>query len=172
MVGQGVGNGGSGGGDHDAVERGGGGITLAAVAYQTGDVGAAEPLEALLGAGGEFRDLLDGVHMAGEARKDGGLVARAGAHLEDGFVPGQFQRLGHDRHHVRLRDGLPGADGQGLILVGLGHVLGEHEFFPGDFPEGVEHAGIADVAAAQLPLDHLGALGGQLGLRRVHQFGL
>ena len=130
------------------MEGGGGGIALAAVAYQTGDVGAAEPLEALLSAGGVFRDLLDGVHVAGEARKDGGLVAGAGAHLEDGFVPGQFQRLGHDRHHVRLRDGLPGADGQGLVLVGLARMLGRHEFFPRDFPEGVEHAGVADVAAA------------------------
>ena len=167
-----MGNGGGSGGDHDGAERGGRGIALAAVAYQTGDVGAAEPLEALPGAGGEFREFLDGVHVADEARKDGGLVAGAGAHFEDGFVPGQFQRLGHNRHHIRLRDGLPGADGQGLILVGFACMLGRHEFFPRDFPEGVEHARVADVAVAQLPLDHLGALGGQLGLRQAHQFGL
>ncbi len=96
------------------------------------------------------------------------MIARAGAHFEHFLVSLQPERFGHSGHDVGLRDGLAFADGEGMVFISLREVLWVHELVSRDFQEGLEHARVADVAAAQLPFHHLGAPLGQVRFSQTH----
>src|SRR5262249_26083276 len=61
---------------------------------------------------------LDAVDVRPEELQHRRLVARAGADLEDPVAGTDLQRLAHQRHDVRMADGLRLTDGQGLVLRG------------------------------------------------------
>lgn len=86
----------------------------------------------------------------GDFRQHRGLIAGAGAHLQD-LVPGLERRpLGHQGHDIRLRNGLAGADGQGMVLIGQGGQKLRHEAVPMNLPHGRQHPDIGDVPALEL----------------------
>ncbi len=103
---------------------------------------------------GKRRDPLDRVHLAGELGEHRGLVAGAGADIEDAFRAVQLELLADSRHHVRLRDRLTLADGQRRVGVRTAVQLRRHEQLARHAFHGAEHALVGDAARAQLPFDH------------------
>src|SRR5207247_1656682 len=99
----------------------------------------------------------------------GRLVAGARADLQHLFLPRQPEQRRHERHDVRLRDRLPLADRQRMVLVGaVGESLLD-EPVPRDAPHGVEHASVGDPAALELLVHHALALARQARLEaRLH----
>ena len=59
------------------------------------------------------------------------LVARAGADLEHLVVRFRARQIGHQRHDVGLRDGLPVADRQAAGSVGISNLVGGNELVAG-----------------------------------------
>ncbi len=111
-------------------------------------------VEQLARAVGERRDPLDRVHLARELGEHRGLVAGAGADIEDAFSAVQLELLADARHHVRLRDRLTLADGQRRVGVRTAVQLGRHEQLARNAFHGGEHALVDDAARAQLSFDH------------------
>lgn len=184
---EGRGDFGGGGGDEDAVEGWGAvgvfpevvGPAAGAVAGEVGDVGVAHVEEAAVGGGGEGRDAFDGEDVSGgtdEVCEDGGLVAGAGAELEDAVAGLGGEFLGHDGDNVGLGDGLSVGGGEGFVGISfVGEFVGDEEV-AGDFVHGVEDGAEDDSAAAEVELEHVLAggvvrIGGghvDLGERVVH----
>ena len=79
--------------------------------------------EARSRSSGERGDPLDRVDLGGELGEDSGLIARAGADVENAFAARQREGLGDPRDHVGLRDRLPLADRQSRVLVRAGPQL-------------------------------------------------
>ena len=67
-------------------------------------------------------------------------------------------RLGHERHHVGLRDRLPLLDRERHVVVGAAAVPREHEFLARNGPHRRKHPGVDDAARHHLAADHLLAL--------------
>ncbi len=119
------------------------------------DVFDAESVESRFGIAGQRRDPFDGEDKTSQSSEHRRLVARSGPDLENPIIRPDLRRLGHGRHHPRLRDGLPFTDVDGHILR-IGRVavrLGDKEI-PRDQPHGVEDPSITDPEALQC-LDHL-----------------
>ena len=74
------------------------------------DVVVAQLAQQFGGGGGQPGHALDGHHVAGQARQDGGGVARSRRppRARDRSACSS-SAVDHERHHVRLRDGLAGA---------------------------------------------------------------
>ena len=75
---------------------------------------------------------LDGEDFATQLRQNRRLIAGTCPDFEHALMTGQVKRLGHEGNHVRLRDGLPGANRQRSIFVSrcaqrLGHGEGDQE---------------------------------------------
>src|SRR5437899_1372073 len=66
----------------------------------------------------------------------------------------QLERLAHQRHHVRLRDRLPLADGQRRVLVGALGQPGLDEEMARHLPHGREHRRVAEAPRLELLGDH------------------
>src|SRR4029434_5866152 len=69
------------------------------------------------------------------------------------------RRLDHHRHDVRLRDGLPFLDGQGLVCVRVIAAPLGYESLPRYRTHGFQHRRVVDPAAGDLRLHHAVALG-------------
>ena len=67
----------------------------------------------------QLRNPFDGVHLADEFRKNRGLIAGAGSHLQNPIVRFRRSALGHHGNHVGLGYGLPLADGKRAVLVSM-----------------------------------------------------
>ena len=156
---------GSGGRNEDCVEGSEGGDAKGAVSrngFYVG-VGVAEPCENLTGARGEGVVALNGVHLHRELSQQGGCVAGASANFENFFVGLKLEGLEHERNDVGLRDGLSIADGERMIFVGLGAVLGGNEFVARNAEHGVENTWVRDSAGSKLVVNHQAAGCGEVG---------
>src|SRR5262249_11667656 len=118
------------------------------------DIVVAELLEESAGALGQPRQALDRADAPRELGEHGRLIARAGADLENLFLAGELEQLGHEAHDVGLRDRLLLADRQGVIAVGAITQCFLDEEMTRDAPHHREHALFGDLAARKLLLDH------------------
>ncbi len=95
-------------------------------------------------------DPLDRVNMLYQMGEDRRLVPWASANLQHVGRIVLHQQLGHPRHHVRLRDGLAVADGQGGIIPGLVRHGLVHEQLARHFRDRRQHAKIANILCNEL----------------------
>jgi hypothetical protein len=87
------------------------------------------------------------------------LIAGARPDLQHARLgAGEGERLAHQGHHVRLRDGLALADRERRVLVGVRQQLGRHEAVPRHAAHGIEDARVAHAACFELPRHHVLAL--------------
>ena len=86
--------------------------------------------------------------VAGELGEDGGLVAGAGADLENPLGSGQGEGLRHQRHDVGLANGLAGTDWQGDIGPGAVAERRWNEAFARNAAERAKDALVMDALAA------------------------
>jgi len=140
--------------DENAFERGRLGPADAAVAVTEMDVSDAERHQSIEGFIEQWLDALHGIDDAGEVGEDGGLVAAAGADLEDALACLHVEALCHQRNHIGLADGLAVADGGCAVGVGLSAGVGGEEKLAGDAADGRKYAWIVDAAFDKLLLDH------------------
>ena len=110
--------------------------------------------------------------------EDSGLVARAGAHLEDDMVRPHAHEVGHQRDDERLRDGLTMADRQRSVGIGVAAQSVGHEFVPRYIAHDFEYlrcnriSAERDTRLLRVGLDrrhHAGARGGEIRLGRRDQ---
>ena len=159
-------------GDDDGVEGGVFGPTEVAVADFGIDGVVAVFLESL---GGDFAECLvdfDGIHVGGEFGEDGGLVAGAGADFKDFGVGGDFQDGGHVGDDEGLGDGLVFFDGQGVVVVGEGLLIGGDEPVAGDAFHDIEDFLVVEAIEVADGGDHLSAFGEAFIRARVRGYGL
>ncbi len=97
---------------------------------------------------------LDGKDLAGDAAQRRRRVARTGSHLEHLVGGLEFEQLDHARDNVRLRDGLPGLDGERRILIGEVCEMLCHEGLARHCAHGRKHQRIADPAPGEMPSHH------------------
>ena len=127
-----------GGGDDDGVERGlflptEIAVTVADAAF--GETGLFQAAERFLI---KRPDDLDGVNVGRDFEENSGLVAAAGADLEDFLAGFDLEQFGHQRDDVRLADRLAVADRQRLIVVGLASQVRFHKLVPRHPAHGLE----------------------------------
>ena len=149
------------GGDDDGVE---GGLFLpaeVAVGVADGDVVVADLAEGGGGAIGQGGDDLDGVDLVDEAGEDGGLVAGAGADLEDFVFFGDTEGCAHEGDDVGLGDSLAVADGQGVVFVGESEEIVGDELVAGDLAHDLDDGRVGDAPGDEAVLDHRGSLGSE-----------
>jgi hypothetical protein len=104
------------------------------------------------------RVALDAPHVRAEAGEQRGVVARAGADVEDPLMALQLEQLEHARHDQRLGDRLAGADRQRHVVPGLGRQRLRDEQLARDLADRLEHALVGDVQAQLLDQPVGGAL--------------
>lgn len=121
------------------------------------EVNIAEALgeEALEGAVQKRLDALDREDLAGQLGEDGGLIAAAGADLEDAVRRAKIEALSHEGDDIGLADGLAVANGGSAVGVGVGFELGREVILAHDHAHGVQHADVGDSPLDELLLDHL-----------------
>ena len=105
---------------------------------------------------------LDGVNLASPAAQNAGLVTRAGADLQHAFVAIQLQQIGHQRDNVGLRNGLPDADRQRAVFIGIRPIFLAQELMAGQAAEGFQHARGKNAAPFDLPAHHAIAEGREI----------
>ena len=99
------------GGHQNPVERGAFGPAPGAVTQTGVDVGETQPLKAHFRFDEEVGEPFHGGDSLCEPRQNRGLIATAGADLEDDIAAARRQHGRHQRDDIRLRDRLPIADG-------------------------------------------------------------
>src|SRR5208282_3630252 len=105
------------------------------------------------------------IHFGTEQRKQSRHVAGTGADLEDAIIGLKSEVFEHRSHDVRLRDGLPLADGQRMIAVGVQPEGLRDKLMPRHSAHGVEHSKVANSALGELRADHFfGLLPRRIGL--------
>jgi len=77
-----------------------------------------KPLQPLFGWFCQFLDHLDGVDLFGNLGQNSRVIPRPCSDLQHPIAWRQFQQFCHVGQDVRLRDGLPIADWQLMIIVG------------------------------------------------------
>src|SRR5437867_2080698 len=114
----------------------------------------AEPLEQCARPLGQAGQPLDRADAPRQLRQHRGLIAGAGADLEDLFLTVQLEELRHEPDDVGLGDGLLFADRQRMVAVRavLQRLLDEE--MARDPAHRGEHALVGDTAARELLLDH------------------
>jgi len=70
------------------------------------------------------------------------LVAGAGADFQNMIAAFKIQTFGHESDDVRLRNGLAFADGQRVVLVGVGTLARRHEAVAGYPLHGLDDGGV------------------------------
>ena len=146
------------------------GVAERAVAAHQPDVGGADRVEVRAGRGqvvggglDQVRVDVDGGHRAGAAdhgRHQRGVVAGAGADLQDALARAQAELLEHDRHHRRLGGRAGGhaigeADRDGVVGVGLVQAERRQEQVAGHRAERPFDHGCADPAGRAQRVDHV-----------------
>src|SRR5680860_677611 len=131
-------------GHQDPVERGpvrkaehiGGGVADAGPRHRVLRQVLAPP-------GHEFRHALHGMHLAGGADQDPEQrsgPAGSGSDVEDPVARFDLEKCEHVRHRGRLAVGLPVADVQCAVLVGVASLVARQEVVATDGVEGLSHA--------------------------------
>jgi len=106
----------------------------------------------------QFGHAFDRVDLGRDRRHYRSRVTGASADLEHALV-GTYLRLGdHQRHDVRLGDGLTGLDRQRRVLVGEFTQRRGHEFLARNPTHRLEREWIGHTARGDLALDHALAL--------------
>ena len=136
-------NGGRGGRDEDGVERRERRRAGLLAGRQHVDMIQAEALERRRGPPAQHIDDLNGDDIAREPGDDGRLVTRSGADLKHAVGGFQRERLGHHPDDQRLRDGLPVADRECPIGVGVAADLLGDELVPWHRSHRRQHARVA-----------------------------
>ena len=85
---------------------------------------------------------------AGKRREHGGLIARACADLEHALLRASSSACGHQRHDIRLADGLAAGDRQRRVLIGLAGMAPRRTARAASFDR-LQHARIGDALPAQ-----------------------
>jgi hypothetical protein len=98
------------------------------------------------------------VDLADELGQDGGLVAGPGPDLEDLLRSIQAERFVHEGDDLGLGNGLPLADGQGLIGVSRASQVLRDEEMTGDFAHGRQDPLVANAPGPDLLVNHSSAL--------------
>ena len=148
------GNAESGGGDKDGVEGSVSGETECTVAGEHVDIGITQRGENGARFGSQGRVAFDGENLRGEFCEKSGDVSGTGADFEDGVGRGELKGFEHDGDNVGLGNGLIVADGERVVLVGLGAEGRGDEFVAGNAKHGVEDARVGDAAGTELRVDH------------------
>ena len=130
----------------------------------TDDIARADAVQNDARAIVQMRDAFDGNDLRGEPRQHRGLVTAAGADFEHALDAAEPRDLARERDHVRLRDGLVGADRKRAVVVGMVAQLGGDEAIARHGAHRREHAGILDAAGLELLGHHFLAR-----LRRIHR---
>src|SRR5438552_762643 len=118
-------------------------------------VAIAEGVEQVAGPERQLGDALEREHAGAELGQHGGLVPRAGSHLEHALIAvRELQRLAHEGHHVRLRDRLARADRQRRVLVRMRLQSRLDEQVAGDAAHRLEDAPVGDTPCRELRRDH------------------
>src|SRR5579872_3446371 len=102
-----------------------------------------------------MRDAFDRDDLRGELRQYRGLVAAAGADFEHALAATKLRGLAGERDHVRLRNGLVGADRKRAVVVSMISKFAGDEAIALDGAHRGEHAGIRDAAGLELLGHHL-----------------
>jgi len=118
-------------GHHDDVERRLFGPSVRAVAQLERAVADADFLQDPARPIIERRDAFNRINLSDERSQDRGLVAGAGAHLQNAVAGARRGDLGHDGDQVGLRDGLLVADRQWAVVVGALGILGRDKRWRG-----------------------------------------
>src|ERR1039457_3003509 len=107
-----------GGGHRDVGVRRGVRPALRSIAADDRDIAAESGArQVLFGLSRQGGDDLDGNDARRQRAQDGGMKTRTAPHVQHGFRASQFEQLGHERDHVRLRDGLAVSDLQRLVPI-------------------------------------------------------
>lgn len=142
------------GGDEDSIVRRRSRPSFRAVGDNDGDVGYRQVVEHRARAIGEPRVPFDGNHVVGKPRKNRRLIPRSRPDLEHVIAGLNAKCLRHHRDHVRLRDGLPFANGQGTIVIRVVRAVGGHKQVPRHGTHRLEDTRIVHTAACNLRPDH------------------
>ena len=110
------------------------------------------------GALSERRDDLDRPDVRREVRQIGGLVARAGADLENLVGPPDGERIRHAGDRVRAGNGDAEADVEVMPFIGAVDVLRRHEFFARGQEIGADVGVVPDVVVGDDLLEAVPAL--------------
>src|SRR4051794_39969770 len=97
---------------------------------------------------------LNGADPVGNLTEDGRRVAGASAYLENAVAGLYLGRLDHQRHDVRLRDGLAFADRQWAVFVSEFFETGFDENLARHTPQRLQDVGIPHAAPGNLNIDH------------------
>ena len=110
---------------------------------------------------------LDGTDLGAHCRQHRRGIAAAGPDLEHAVAGRDLGRGRHQRHDIRLGDGLVFLDRQRHVVIGkFAQVLGD-EFLARHAAHRVEHPRIGDAAIGDLPLHHLPPLFGHVFHPRI-----
>ena len=85
----------------------------------------------------------------------GRLEAAAGADLQHLVARLRIDRFGHVGHHEGRRNGLPLADGQGHVEIGVGPLGEGNKFVPRRLAHGVDDAGVLHARPHDFLVHHL-----------------
>jgi hypothetical protein len=155
---QNLGNARPAGGCDDRVEWSDLRPACSAIAELEFDVVQAEALIALKRELHELRQAFDRIDAFGDGRHHRRCIARTCPNLEHPLPGKKFGSLDHERHDIRLRDGLARFDRQRRVFIGELPQCLRHKGLARDPAHGLEHASIPHTARGKLQLDHLLAL--------------
>jgi hypothetical protein len=100
-------------------------------------------------------------NLAGEFRVHGRCVAGPGPDLQDAAFRAELRRLRHQRHDVRLRDGLALGDRKRVVVVGEFGEVGRNKGLARHPAHRLKHPPVRDASTGKLPIHHFRALGGE-----------
>ena len=78
-------------------------------------------------------------HPPRQLGQNGRLIATARANLQHRLAASQLQRVGHPRHHTGHGDGLPLANRQARVIIGLHGKAGRQKHRAGRAQQRVHH---------------------------------
>ena len=150
-------------GDKDRIEGGLFRPAERAIAGAAHDIVIAQPLEGFRCPPRQHVMALDGKNPGARLCQHGGGIAGAETDIEDADArPGRGQ-LGHQGDDIGLRHGLPGADGQRPVFIGVCPPRIRQERLARHTPHRRQHAHIANPTRLQLGLDHAGSQAFEIG---------
>src|SRR6266436_6075760 len=133
------------------IERGVLGPTMIAIGNPQLHVGAALLTESSLRLAPKLFNYLDAVHFVSQLRQDCGLIAEAGADLEDSVVGADIKQIRHQGDNEWLRDRLVESDPQWKVGVGVWLELDWHKLMPRNLSQSHHNSfikcGLADCVA-------------------------
>ena len=138
----------------DRIERRMFGQAQAAIANADRNIRVSKPPQNCFRRMRQARMPLDGVNTSRKLGQNGRLITRTGSDFEHSLASLQCERLQHESHDERLRNGLTLANRQRMVRVGLPPIFLGNEFMARNSTHRRENALVIEVSPAQLFLDH------------------